>query len=258
MVPKPHFLLFCDGQSPRVPVATNAVGTASISIRGRWRFILEDLDAGTRLEAGDAELVQAPERAALMAVVRGLEALEQPSRVTLVTTSRYVSRGLQFGLTEWRESNYCWEHFGSVQPIRNADLWRRIDHAMQFHQIHCQWIAGQESVDGESMTKLQAEPIAQDTDSPVAVCEPMAAATGSSELKLMQPQHGFERDAIAANSTVSTAEIAPSTYGWLHFSGIQMVRARIRELRLPNLSKIQIRPDHWLAKFFGNGLLNAR
>jgi|GEM_PF-6799345 len=260
MVPKPHFLLFCDGQSPRVPVATNAVGAASISVRGRWRFILEDLDAGTRLEAGDAELVQAPERAALMAVVRGLEALEQPSRVTLVTTSRYVSRGLQFGLTEWRESDYCWEHFGSVQPIRNADLWRRIDHAMQFHQIHCQWIAGQESVDGESMTELQVEPIARAPASSVATFEPMTLATGSSAPVNKKSPSRDVPFVVTEPNAFSAEENATSTLRWLHFSGIQIVRARIRELRLPYLSKIRwrIRPDNWLVKFFGNTLLNAR
>jgi len=155
MVPKPHFLLFCDGQSSQNQRNINPHGTEHTSSRGRWRFILEDLEAGTRLEASDAELLAAPERAALLAVVRGLEALEQPSRVTLVTTSRYVSRGLQFGLNEWRESDYCWEHFGSVQPIRNADLWRRIDHAMQFHQVNCRWIAGEEQ------TSMVVEPIAE-------------------------------------------------------------------------------------------------
>lgn len=157
MVPKPHFLLFCDGQASQNQRSQNAQGIEHQSSRGRWRFILEDLEAGTRLEASDAEMLAAPERAALLAVVRGLEALEQPSRVTLVTTSRYVSRGLQFGLNEWRESDYCWEHFGSVQPIRNADLWRRIDHAMQYHQVTCRWITGEEP------TSMVVEPIVEPT-----------------------------------------------------------------------------------------------
>lgn len=174
MVPKPHFLLFCDGQNntqSRDFATSGSSATAHrdasdttytmSTIRGRWRFVLEDLDAGTRLEATDAEAVAAPERTALLAVVRGLEALEQPSRVTLVTTSRYVSRGLQFGLTEWRESDYCWEHFGSVQPIRNADLWRRVDHAMQFHQVTCRWIAGPEGIQSEAnaTTQFDHEPL---------------------------------------------------------------------------------------------------
>jgi ribonuclease HI len=160
MVPKPHFLLFCDGHNPKSAMEVH--GGSVGSSRGQWRFILEDLDAGTRLEVSDAEMMQAPERAALLAVVRGLEALEQPSRVTLVTTSRYVARGLQFGLIEWREADYCWEHFGSVQPIRNDDLWRRVDHAMQYHQINCRWVAGEVSEEGAEASKIASEPLLAD------------------------------------------------------------------------------------------------
>ncbi len=132
--PKPHYLLFCDGN-----VSTNGENTGSQ--RGRWRFVLENLLSGERIEANDQEVACAPDRSALVAVLRGLEALEQPSRVTLVTTSRYVTRGLQYGLTEWRDNDYSWEHFGAVQPIRNADIWKRIDRALAYHQVQCRWMA---------------------------------------------------------------------------------------------------------------------
>ena len=132
--PKPHYLLFCDGN-------VSANGESAGSQRGRWRFVLEDLVSGQRTEATDQEIACAPDRSALVSVLRGLEALEQPSRVTLVTTSRYVSRGLQYGLTEWRDNDYSWEHFGTVQPIRNADIWKRIDRALAYHQVQCRWMA---------------------------------------------------------------------------------------------------------------------
>ena len=145
--PKPHYLLFCDGN-------VSANGESAGSQRGRWRFVLEDLVSGERIEATDQETACAPDRSALIAVLRGLEALEQPSRVTLVTTSRYVSRGLQYGLTEWRDNDYSWEHFGAVQPIRNADVWRRIDRALAYHQVQCRWMAQ------EGATETQDEPLA--------------------------------------------------------------------------------------------------
>lgn len=240
MVPKPHFLLFCDGQSRKVPAEASAVSANSNSVRGRWRFILEDLEAGTRLEACDAELVQAPERAALLAVVRGLEALEQPSRVTLVTTSRYVSRGLQFGLIEWRESDYCWEHFGSVQPIRNADLWRRIDHAMAYHQIHCRWIEGQEWNNGEDATELQIEPIASNErmTSNVPIATNVAVASAPIELKA-----GIERMEVVAMETSDAIEFVASdveelaTRHWSQYV-LHMIESPFRSLRLPRFSTI--------------------
>ncbi|MCA9128661.1 MAG: hypothetical protein KDB22_16355 [Planctomycetales bacterium] len=134
-----HFLLFCDtsiGQS------LAREGTASVVTRGsgRWLFVLEQIDGPERLEVADSERGVSAERLALLCVVRGLEALEQPSQVTLITTSRYVMRGLRYGLSSWRETGYMWERFGTRLPIRNADLWQRIDVAMQFHGISCRLI----------------------------------------------------------------------------------------------------------------------
>lgn len=126
---KPHYLLFCDSH-----LASRMAENAPM---GRWHFVLERLDVSERLEATDTERALPRDRLSLLAVVRGLEALEQPSAVTLVTTSRYVSRGLRYGLNEWREADYSWEHFGVQKPIRNADLWRRVDCALHFHEIDC-------------------------------------------------------------------------------------------------------------------------
>ncbi|MGN6543508.1 MAG: RNase H family protein [Aureliella sp.] len=128
---KPHYLLFCDAH-----VSDGAAGGTAF-VGGRWHFVLERIDINERLEAADSERAQPRDRLALLAVVRGLEAIEMPSQVTLVTTSRYVSRGLRYGLSEWREANYSWEHFGMQKPIRNADLWQRIDRALQYHEVAC-------------------------------------------------------------------------------------------------------------------------
>ena len=127
-VSTPHYLLFSESNTPRTAEASCARrGHAS----GRWRFVLETVDGRTRFEATDEELESEEGRLALLAVVRGLEALEQPSRVTVVTPSRYVSRGFLFGLEEWRENGWRWERFGEMTPIKNRDLWQRIDRAMQ-------------------------------------------------------------------------------------------------------------------------------
>lgn len=132
VVNQPHFLLFTDASLSK----SRACAITDQGF-GRWHFVLERLDGPERLEAADSESDVHRDRLALLAVVRGLEALEQPSQVTLVTTSRYVSRGLRYGLNEWREAEYTWEHFGIQKPIRNADLWQRIDGAMSFHQVTC-------------------------------------------------------------------------------------------------------------------------
>ncbi|MDA1052482.1 MAG: hypothetical protein O3C40_18655 [Planctomycetota bacterium] len=130
-VPAPHFLLFSEARATRAKVPTASDGS------GHWHFVLESVDGSSKLEATDEEPEVDPERLELLAVVRGLEALDQPSQVTLVTRSRSVTRGLRYGIDRWRENSWQWECFGKMAPIKDSDLWQRIDQALQFHQVCC-------------------------------------------------------------------------------------------------------------------------
>ena len=126
----PHYLLFSEASQDRCAVQT-------------WRFVLQHVESQRRFSATDSEPSEAGqeaghERLELLAVVRGLEALDRPARVTLVTKSRYVSRGIKHGLSEWRSSDWRWERFGRVVPVRDHDLWRRVDRALRFHRVDCQ------------------------------------------------------------------------------------------------------------------------
>jgi ribonuclease HI len=119
-----HFLLYteatrCDDSGPH------------------WKFILQSVGGDVQLSADDSELNSRASRLELLAVVRGLEAIDRPARVTLLTGSRYVSRGIRRQLHQWREDNWHWERFGELVPIRDHDLWQRVDHALQFHQVEC-------------------------------------------------------------------------------------------------------------------------
>ena len=125
---------------------------------GRWRFVLEQIGGSQRIEAANDEPMMGGERLALLAVVRGLEALEQPSRVTLITPSRHVGNGLRRGLDIWRENDWCWERFGEMTPIKHRDLWQRIDRAMLFHQVECR-VWNLERLRQESQTPSLPEPL---------------------------------------------------------------------------------------------------
>lgn len=133
-VPAPHFLL-----TPQAAVRT---GGGDYGPAGQWRFVLQTAGGETHLEAEDDEPESSPERLELLAIVRGLEALDEPSRVTLVSARRSISRGVRYGLAQWRESDWQWERYGKLTPVKNGDLWRRIDRAMSIHSVECREPAG--------------------------------------------------------------------------------------------------------------------
>lgn len=100
-----------------------------------WRFVIEGPSGEVWLDASFTENGLARDRLELIALVRGLEALGQSSSIAIDTKSRYVHQGLTFGLEDWRRKNWCWESFGLLVPIKNVDLWRRVDQALQYHRL---------------------------------------------------------------------------------------------------------------------------
>ena len=104
---------------------------------GRWKFVLRPTDGSTPIEVADEEPDIWGERLDLLTVVRALESLDQPSKVTVVGCTRYVEQGIQFGLAEWRDNDWRWEYFGQMVPVRDADLWQRMDRVLQFHEVSC-------------------------------------------------------------------------------------------------------------------------
>ncbi len=121
--PTPHYLLMAE--------ASRTEGF------GHWRFVLRPVDGSATLEVADVEPDIWGERLDLLTVVRALESLDQPSRVTLIGCTRYVEQGITYGLAEWRDNGWRWEYFGQMTPVRDADLWQRMDRILQFHRVDC-------------------------------------------------------------------------------------------------------------------------
>lgn len=78
-------------------------------------------------------------RMELTAAIEGLGALKKPCKVRLVTDSQYVLKGV----TEWMEG---WKKRGwktaSKQPVKNVDLWQKLDQALQQHDVAWEWVKG--------------------------------------------------------------------------------------------------------------------
>jgi hypothetical protein len=117
----PHYLLYSEAGRGKEP--------------GSWRFVLRATAGLDQVEVADAEPDVRGERLSLLTVIRALESLDQPSRVTLMTSDPYVRQGIRFGLPEWRSNGWQWEFFGQMVPIKHCDLWQRMDRALRFHRI---------------------------------------------------------------------------------------------------------------------------
>lgn len=173
----PHYLLFTESSGQRPGRYRPGSHDTLSSTAGHWRFVLEAVDGSFRIEAEDVEPHVAGERLELLAVVRGLEALEQPSRVTLLSSSRYVHRGIRFGLENWRETQWQWESFGQMLPVKHRDLWERVDRALQIHQVACRsWMVKEEMDDERSCS---AEAHSQLSHSPVTQHAPVSGGAST-------------------------------------------------------------------------------
>ena len=78
-------------------------------------------------------------RMEMMAAISALEALKRPCRVRLTTDSKYVKDGITSWIHGWKKRG--WKTAGR-QPVKNADLWQRLDKAAQAHQVSWHWVKG--------------------------------------------------------------------------------------------------------------------
>lgn len=78
-------------------------------------------------------------RMELMAAISALEALVRPSEVTIVTDSAYVKNGITEWIAGWKRKN--WRTAGG-SPVKNVELWQRLEAAAARHQVTWRWIKG--------------------------------------------------------------------------------------------------------------------
>ena len=97
----------------------------------RWR--------GTERELAGSEPYTTNNRMELMAAIQGLEALKHPSRVLLTTDSTYVCDGISKWITGWKRNGW---KTSAKKPVKNVDLWKRLDLVLMAHQVDWRWVRG--------------------------------------------------------------------------------------------------------------------
>lgn len=105
-------------------------------------------------------------RMELMAVISGLEALKEPCRVTVVTDSQYVKNGIESWIAKWKRQGW---KTSQKTPVKNQDLWVRLDALTQKHELTWQWVKGHaghpdnERCDELARTAANAETLLEDS-----------------------------------------------------------------------------------------------
>ncbi len=89
------------------------------------------------LKGGEADTTN--NRMELLAAINALEAVERPSTITVVTDSAYVKGGITEWLRSWKRNNW---RTATKKPVKNEDLWRRLDEAAARHQVTWTWVKG--------------------------------------------------------------------------------------------------------------------
>jgi ribonuclease HI len=107
---------------------------------------------GALLRAGRAEKeLRGSERATtnnrmeLTAVIRALEALKRPSEVRVYTDSQYVQKGISQWIADWKRRGW---RTADRKPLKNEDLWRRLDELAARHRVEWRWVRGHAGHDG--------------------------------------------------------------------------------------------------------------
>ncbi len=100
---------------------------------------------GTEKELFGGEPGTTNNRMELTAVIEALSALKRPCRVILHTDSQYVQKGITEWIHGWKKRG--WKTAGKA-PVKNEDLWRKLDEVIRTHEIDWVWVRGHSGHDG--------------------------------------------------------------------------------------------------------------
>ena len=109
---------------------------------GGWGALLRAMDGDKivkerELKGGEAETTN--NRMELLAAIHALEALERPSTITVVTDSAYVKNGITGWMFGWKKNGW---KTASKKPVKNVELWQRLDEAQARHNVTWEWVKG--------------------------------------------------------------------------------------------------------------------
>ena len=125
MTDKPHVVAYTDGACSGNPGP------------GGWGAVL--MAGGREKDLSGGEALTTNNRMELMAAISALEALRRPSLVDLHTDSQYLRGGITGWIKAWKKNGW---HTKDRKPVKNVDLWERLDALTQAHEVRWHWVKG--------------------------------------------------------------------------------------------------------------------
>jgi ribonuclease HI len=122
-------------ESGAVVVYTDVVCDPNPGVGG-WAAILQYNGHCKELSGGEANTTN--NRMEMTAAIRAIEALKRPCSVIIHTDSEYLQRGITEWMPNWKKRNWI----RKTGPVKNEDLWRRLDELTQRHKIQWRWVRG--------------------------------------------------------------------------------------------------------------------
>ena len=107
---------------------------------GGWGAILIYGESEREISGGEAHTTN--NRMELLAAIEALEALKRPCRVDLFTDSQYLRQGVTEWIHGWKRRDW---RTADKKPVKNEDLWRRVDVARERHDVSWHWVKGHAS-----------------------------------------------------------------------------------------------------------------
>lgn len=104
---------------------------------GGWGAILQWGERRKEMSGGEAETTN--NRMELMAAIMALETLTRPCNVDLYTDSQYVRGGVTGWIRNWKRNGW---RTADKKPVKNVDLWQRLDAAAERHNVEWHWVKG--------------------------------------------------------------------------------------------------------------------
>ncbi|WP_433186856.1 ribonuclease HI [Actinoallomurus sp. CA-150999] len=120
---------------------------------GGWGAVLRSGPHVREIRGGEEETTN--NRMELRAAIEALECLKRPCKVRLCTDSQYVRQGITKWVVRWKRNGWI---ASNKQPVKNADLWRRLEAACERHEIIWEWVKGHAGIpDNERADELAAQ-----------------------------------------------------------------------------------------------------